>query len=79
VNANRGARAPAGLADAPLTGRRTPYPPTSIVGTLATTAIITEPADVRLHIDMLGSLTDTADFDNAACETPAELRSGYLG
>jgi hypothetical protein len=49
-----------------------------IVGTLATTAIITEPADIRLHIDLLGSLTDTADFDDAARETLVELRSGYL-
>jgi hypothetical protein len=49
-----------------------------IVGTLATTSIITEPADVRLHIDLLGSLIDTADFDDAARETLAELRSGYL-
>jgi hypothetical protein len=50
-----------------------------IVGTLATTAIITEPADVRLHIDMLESLTAAADFDDAARETLAAVRDGYLG
>jgi Domain of unknown function (DUF5753) len=49
-----------------------------IVGTLATTAIITEPADVRLHIDMLESLTGAADFDDAARETLAAVRDGYL-
>jgi transcriptional regulator with XRE-family HTH domain len=49
-----------------------------IVGTLATTAIITEPADVRLHIDMLESLTQAADFGDAARETLVELRTGYI-
>ena len=48
-----------------------------IVGTLATTAIITEPADVRLHIDMLESLTQAADFGDDARETLVELRTGY--
>ncbi len=49
-----------------------------IVGTLATTAIITEPADVRLHIDMLESLTEAADFGDDARETLVELRTGYV-
>lgn len=49
-----------------------------IVGTLATTAIITEPADVRIHIDMLESLTEIADFGDAARETLTEVRDGYL-
>lgn len=48
-----------------------------IVGTVATTAIITEPADVRLHIDMLESLTEVADFGADARETLIELREGY--
>jgi transcriptional regulator with XRE-family HTH domain len=49
-----------------------------IVGTLATTAIITEPADVRLHNDMLESLTQAADFGDAARETLVEFRAGYI-
>jgi transcriptional regulator with XRE-family HTH domain len=49
-----------------------------IVGTLATTAIITDPADVRLHVDLLASLTEVADFDGAARETLAGLRAAYL-
>ncbi len=49
-----------------------------IVGTLATTAIITEPADVRLHIDMLESLTHAADFGDAVRETLIEFRTGYI-
>ncbi len=49
-----------------------------IVGTLATTAVITEPADVRLHIDVLESLSEAADFDDAARETLTALRAGYL-
>ena len=49
-----------------------------IVGTLATTAIITEPADVRLHIDMLESLTEAADFGDDARETLVDLRTGYV-
>jgi transcriptional regulator with XRE-family HTH domain len=49
-----------------------------IVGTLATTAIITEPADVRLHMDMLESLTQAADFGDAARETLVEFRTGYI-
>ncbi len=48
-----------------------------IVGTVATTAIITEPADVRLHIDILESLSQVADFGEAARATLAELRDGY--
>jgi transcriptional regulator with XRE-family HTH domain len=48
-----------------------------IVGTVATTAIITEPADVRLHIDILESLSQVADFGEAARGTLAELRDGY--
>jgi hypothetical protein len=49
-----------------------------IVGTLATTAIITEPADVRLHVDMLETLTQAADFGDAARETLVEFRTGYI-
>jgi hypothetical protein len=48
-----------------------------IVGTLATTAVITEPADVRLHIDMLTTLNAVADFDDAARAALAEVRDGY--
>jgi hypothetical protein len=48
-----------------------------IVGTIATTAIITEPADVRLHIDILDSLSRVADFGEDALKTLAELRDGY--
>jgi hypothetical protein len=48
-----------------------------IVGTVATTAIITEPADVRLHINILESLNRVADFGEAARGTLAELRDGY--
>jgi hypothetical protein len=48
-----------------------------IVGTVATTAIITEPADVRLHVDILESLIEVADFGEKAHETLAELRDGY--
>jgi transcriptional regulator with XRE-family HTH domain len=51
----------------------------AIVGTLATTAIITEPADVRLHVDMFASLTEAADFGDAARATLAEFRAGYVG
>lgn len=49
-----------------------------IVGTIATTAIITEPADVRLHIDILDSLSRAADFGEEARKTLAELRDGYV-
>ncbi|MGH3586564.1 MAG: Scr1 family TA system antitoxin-like transcriptional regulator [Pseudonocardia sp.] len=48
-----------------------------IVGTLATTAIITEPADVRPHIDMFASLADAADFGDTARSRLAEVRDGY--
>lgn len=50
-----------------------------IVGALATTAVITEPSDVRLHIDMFAALTEAADFGDAARESLAELREGYRG
>jgi hypothetical protein len=46
-------------------------------GTVATTAIITEPADVRLHIDVLESLAEVADSGADARETLIELRDGY--
>jgi transcriptional regulator with XRE-family HTH domain len=51
----------------------------AIVGTLATTAVITEPADVRLHIDMFASLSDAADFGEGARLALAEVRDGYVG
>lgn len=48
-----------------------------IVGTLATTAVITEPADVRLHVDLLASLSDAADFADDARRALTEVRDGY--
>lgn len=51
---------------------------TVIVGTLATTAVLTDPADVELHIDMLAALAEAADFGDLARTTLAELRSSYI-
>lgn len=48
-----------------------------IVGTLATTAVITDPEDVSRHIDLLATLTAAADFDDDARRILAEIRNGY--
>lgn len=48
-----------------------------IVGTLANTAILTDPDDVRLHVDLLAKLTAAADFDDAARRTLTDLRDSY--
>jgi hypothetical protein len=49
----------------------------AIVGTLATTAIITEPADVRLHVEMLAELTSAADFGDDARQALLDVRTAY--
>ncbi len=48
-----------------------------IVGTVATTAILTEPADVDLHLEMLDALARLADYDDAARATLATVRDTY--
>jgi hypothetical protein len=48
-----------------------------IVGTLATTAVITDPDDVALHLDMLRRLEPLADYDEAARTTLAAIRDCY--
>lgn len=50
----------------------------AIVGTLATTAIITELVDVGLHIEMFAELTAIADFGEGARQALVEIREGYL-
>ncbi|WP_158228238.1 helix-turn-helix transcriptional regulator [Pseudonocardia sp. MH-G8] len=49
-----------------------------IVGTLATTAVITESADVRLHVDMFTALSEAADFGDGGRAALAEVRDGYV-
>lgn len=48
-----------------------------IVGTLATTAILTDPDDVARHIDLLAALRAGAEYDTNARSTLTELRNGY--
>ena len=48
-----------------------------IVGTLSTTAILTDPDDVALHVDLLTTLTAAAGFDDAARRTLTDLRNSY--
>ena len=48
-----------------------------IVGTLATTAVITDPDDVALHLDLLGRLEPLADYDDAARNTLTAIRHCY--
>jgi transcriptional regulator with XRE-family HTH domain len=48
-----------------------------IVGTLATTAVITDADDVALHLDVLRRLEPLADYDDAARSTLATIRDCY--
>ena len=48
-----------------------------IVGTVATTAILTEPPDVDLHLKMLDALARLADYDDDARATLATIRDTY--
>jgi hypothetical protein len=50
----------------------------AIVGTLATTAVITEPADVALHVEMFAAVGAVAEFGDSAREVLREIRAGYL-
>lgn len=48
-----------------------------IVGTLATTAILTDPDDVALHVDLLATLAAAANNDDDARRSLSDLRDSY--
>lgn len=48
-----------------------------IIGTLATTAILTDPDDVALHVDLLATLAAAANYDDDARRSLTELRDSY--
>jgi transcriptional regulator with XRE-family HTH domain len=51
---------------------------TAIVGTLVTTAVITESADVARHVEVFAAVSAVAEFGDGAREVLREIRAGYV-